>query len=602
VAMEKKRQSRGRRHARWGLLRPQRCCIALLALLAAASTLLSAALCIGSAKEDELIIICQYLAYRIYVFYAQLRAALFGHVIDTSWDGQAEFLANDAEERKISPGWVVDIGAHDGIWLSNSFFFVQRGFSALLVEAAPETYRRLTGNLQSWAGTARTCLAAVGVRDGELVRMVKSGWLDGTTNHVESDACHSWDLTCVNTISLPRLLLSHGVPSEFFLLSLDVEWGQDQYLRMIVDMLRANFTPSYIIAENVHDADATDVMTWLGYEWIEHFRYDAVFRRKAPPPGHAARTPIAADHGLLGSCSHISWPLQAESLQPVERVLRDFHARRRLLAATSLSEEMDAAFETMLEVACNADMLVLEKEVTDQVLKSCTWLMNAGEQLQGTVVRRYEGTWKHPYSEGEQITWAVLTWQLHERATEQREIILTAFPVVSDGAKAAELIDYLQHRSIEIRTLGLQDAASNSLLAYAKEYNAKHTSLFEAKQWVRQLQEVGRIDLEFSALCSTIGVEKPLPGFYRQQSVRILFQLAGCYEQLGNTSVQVAILERVVPKYVQTYGAHHYQLIPVLNSLGSAYQKLGKPAKQRHLSEWLSRIPVPMARSRKKGR
>lgn len=62
-------------------------------------------------------------------------------------------------------GAILDLGANDGVTLSNSRFFIENGWNGILIEAGRESYQRLVNN--SIAKTlAINC--AIGVQDGFL--------------------------------------------------------------------------------------------------------------------------------------------------------------------------------------------------------------------------------------------------------------------------------------------------------------------------------------------------------------------------------------------------------------------------------------------------
>jgi len=192
--------------------------------------------------------------------------------IDTSWDGQASFVLKDAAKRHVPRGFVVDIGAHDGVWQSNSMYFLQHGFPGFLVEAVPETYAKLLTNVKLYPNVI-TRQAAIGLHDDELVRLVRAGWDDGTENHVLR--CADASESCVKSVTLPTLLARNHLPQRNFLLSIDIEWSKEMYLQVFDALSRANYTFEFVIVENCHDPAR---MASLGYEFLAQFRYDSVYR------------------------------------------------------------------------------------------------------------------------------------------------------------------------------------------------------------------------------------------------------------------------------------------------------------------------------------
>lgn len=72
-----------------------------------------------------------------------------------SQDGQDSFIYNSFFKNKIGPGIFVDIGAHDGLTYSNTYFFEKElGWTGICIEPLPEIFNKLTKN--------RTCICING--------------------------------------------------------------------------------------------------------------------------------------------------------------------------------------------------------------------------------------------------------------------------------------------------------------------------------------------------------------------------------------------------------------------------------------------------------
>ena len=119
--------------------------------------------------RKNLISVGQYMGYKVLTSVSKIKLRWYDltgldSLVDTSWDGQSSYvfqallnrwpnyLTYDETSTKhfgtspndIHPApFVVDIGAHDGIWLSNSHSFLQAGFSGLLAEPNPGTFAEL---------------------------------------------------------------------------------------------------------------------------------------------------------------------------------------------------------------------------------------------------------------------------------------------------------------------------------------------------------------------------------------------------------------------------------------------------------------------------
>ena len=299
-------------HSRARAPRQARCAPVACALCTLAAFVSLAAIGLPMARHGPLAAV-QYAHFVCESALVRLRLGLatwHGGLVDTSWDGQASFVLREIVIRPLpadvaSPPVVVDVGAHDGLWQSNSHPLLQSGWSAILFEPHAPTYDALVANLApSFPTTARFVQAAAGLQSESSVgRLVERGWLDGTENRVEADstcedaaedpaassdsmeastqlearrAIEERRRGCVRMLPLPELLASEAIPLRFALLSLDVEWGPKGTALAVRQMLDAGYRPEFLIIEN---AQATrQLLRGAGYEWQLNARYDDVFR------------------------------------------------------------------------------------------------------------------------------------------------------------------------------------------------------------------------------------------------------------------------------------------------------------------------------------
>ena len=127
--------------------------------------LLLAAFVYAAVRHGPLVVL-QYAYFLVARSCTSLRVMLHrGAAVDTSWDGQAGFVAEQLRQVPLAAGverLVVDIGAHDGVWQSNSHLFLQLGWRAILVEPHLQSFASLRRNIgERFAGTARLVRAAV---------------------------------------------------------------------------------------------------------------------------------------------------------------------------------------------------------------------------------------------------------------------------------------------------------------------------------------------------------------------------------------------------------------------------------------------------------
>lgn len=125
----------------------------------------------------------------------------------------------------LDKGFFVELGAGDGIYLSNTYYFEKvLGWGGLLVEPNPFLYERLVNN--------RNCYLSSGLCsgvDGDEVEFLLSGELSG----IISNESGYWvrynmdkDRIRLTTTMLSRILDEFNVPESIDFLSLDVEGSE----------------------------------------------------------------------------------------------------------------------------------------------------------------------------------------------------------------------------------------------------------------------------------------------------------------------------------------------------------------------------------------
>ena len=187
-------------------------------------------------------------------------------------------------------GVFVDIGAHDGVTLSNTYFFEKNmGWTGICVEPIPEVFARLKAS--------RKCICVEGcVFDKRpTVSFLKiSGWAEMLSGIVENyDPRHvkrlHWEMDLnggkseviqVTCYDFNQLLLNHNMRHIDYL-SIDTEGGEMGILQSIdfskidIDVLE--------VENNYHDP-MREFLEPLGYQKIADLGPDVIYRkvRKAP--------------------------------------------------------------------------------------------------------------------------------------------------------------------------------------------------------------------------------------------------------------------------------------------------------------------------------
>jgi FkbM family methyltransferase len=192
---------------------------------------------------------------------------------DTTWQGQfkelrALLLTGSAGLLAEGERYVVDVGANDGFYSSNSHPFIRRGWRALLIEPHPYAFALAS---KRYAGNDRVRLLnlACGDKAGELPLQMLDKDFGGSQSSLNAlDAPEHGRRAFTNAIkvqveTLESVLDRLSAPREFGLLSIDTE-GHD--LQVLYGANLARYRPQVIITENgAHEADK--------HEYLKQHRY-----------------------------------------------------------------------------------------------------------------------------------------------------------------------------------------------------------------------------------------------------------------------------------------------------------------------------------------
>lgn len=182
-------------------------------------------------------------------------------------------------------GVFVDIGAHDGVTLSNTYFFEKfMGWTGICVEPIPEVYDRLKIN--------RNCLCIQGCifDDRDDVPFLKiTGWAEMLSGIIENyDPEHikriQWEIELnggysevikVKCYNLNQLLLNNHIQHIDYL-SIDTEGGELTILRSI-DFSRLDI--DIIEVENNYHGPFQEFLEPLGYKLICSLGPDEIYQK-----------------------------------------------------------------------------------------------------------------------------------------------------------------------------------------------------------------------------------------------------------------------------------------------------------------------------------
>ena len=145
---------------------------------------------------------------------------------------------------------VVDIGANDGITLSNSYFFVQKGWRAILVEPLYDSLEKakaihknsplvefVEAAISDKPGTAKIFLDKVG--EANLFATITE-----EPTRLKKKYVSDSQFKIVETSTLQEVLTKFQIPNEFALLSIDVEGHESKVLATL-----GSHRPSIILIE-----------------------------------------------------------------------------------------------------------------------------------------------------------------------------------------------------------------------------------------------------------------------------------------------------------------------------------------------------------------
>lgn len=139
--------------------------------------------------------------------------------------GQDRFVV-DALKGKRN-GYYVDIGAFDGVTISNTLYLEQQlGWTGLNVEANPHTFKSLV------AARKTPCVNLAIAPYEKEVDILLNGWSSAINDSFTSSEIlkQNHQSVKVRAITVNALLKQYSVPSRFDYLSLDIEGGELEIL------------------------------------------------------------------------------------------------------------------------------------------------------------------------------------------------------------------------------------------------------------------------------------------------------------------------------------------------------------------------------------
>ena len=217
-------------------------------------------------------------------FIAFLCGTLYSNEIFYSQKGQDRFLHEQVFKGKRN-GVFVDIGAYDGVTLSNSYFFEQTlGWTGICIEPIPAAFEKLKSIRKA------TCIQGCISDKYETASFMHvqgcpemlSGILENLDpRHVErildeiKQDGGSYEIIPVRCYNINTLLLDHGVTCVDYL-SLDIEGGELDVLKSI-DYSQIDI--DIIDVENNYGVDFQSFLQSKGYIKIADIYPDEIYQK-----------------------------------------------------------------------------------------------------------------------------------------------------------------------------------------------------------------------------------------------------------------------------------------------------------------------------------
>ena len=152
-----------------------------------------------------------------------IRAYLHEKSFHRSQAGQDLWVIGEVFNEKRN-GYFLDIGAHDGVYLSNTFILEKRyGWQGLCIEANPDSFLMLQQNRSSKC--VNECVGAT----ASTVGFIKDGVMGGMSHHIDqSPQSEAAEAIKLKTKPLEQILQEANAPGDIDYVSCDVEGAEDE--------------------------------------------------------------------------------------------------------------------------------------------------------------------------------------------------------------------------------------------------------------------------------------------------------------------------------------------------------------------------------------
>ena len=177
-------------------------------------------------------------------------------------------------------GFYIDIGAYDGIRLSNTYIFEKLGWKGFCVEASPKNFEALQKNrkcdLYNCAvssknvGKAKFLTSTVGVLD-----VLDTHNTEGHKKRIEKESDKNMEYVEVDTMTFEELMSNYKDINHIDFMSLDIEGGELDVLKSI-DFDKYSFGLITVEYNDNYD-EILELMNSKGYKKLMDNHCDLIF-------------------------------------------------------------------------------------------------------------------------------------------------------------------------------------------------------------------------------------------------------------------------------------------------------------------------------------
>ena len=198
---------------------------------------------------------------------------------DTTWHGEFVALRPLLQDLPAEQRVVVDVGANDGFYGSNSYPFISRGWRAILIEPHPTAFAKA---VRRHSGNEKVSLLNLACSDqaGTSSLVIFAGDEGGSLSMLDYPAGQPVGRTIERKIQvevqvLEDVLTRQSVGEDFGLLSVDTE-GQDYKVLKGLNLDR--FRPRVIFTEkNANDDTKFEYLRKHGYRLEKELWVDTIW-------------------------------------------------------------------------------------------------------------------------------------------------------------------------------------------------------------------------------------------------------------------------------------------------------------------------------------